>query len=65
MCVQVEGHVSGWTTWGKAGWVQVDGRGGGLGGSTTILNIYKKGVYKNVQVDSSVFPKNPELGPLG
>lgn len=29
-------------------------------GSPTMLNIYKKGAYKNVQGDSSVFPKNPE-----
>lgn len=32
-------------------------RGVGVGGSPTILTIYKKGVYKNVQVDSSVFPQ--------
>lgn len=39
--------------------------GGGMGGSPTILSIYKKGAYKNLQGDSSVFPKNPELRPLG
>lgn len=30
-----------------------------------LLTIYKKGAYKNLQGDSSVFPKNPELRPPG
>lgn len=38
---------------------------GGVEGSPTILTIYKKGAYKSLQGDSSVFPKIPEHRPLG
>ena len=39
------------------------GGGGGVGGSPTILSIYKKGAYKNVQGDSSVSPKHQNSDP--
>lgn len=39
----------------------VVGVGWGGVGSPIILSIYKKGTYKNLQGDSSDFPKNPGI----
>lgn len=58
-CVQVERRGDFWVEKVVLEGGSVGRRGGHL------LTIYKKGAYKNLQGDSSVFPKNPELRPLG